>query len=64
MSTKVYVVAASRKEAEDIAGFGFGCESRVAAEAHLRECKAPPTDHFYGSKLSIYAVKLEAKCEA
>lgn len=51
----VYVVAASQEEADQIAEFGW--ESRVGAEAHLRECKAPPTDRFYGNKLSIYAVK-------
>ena len=57
----VYVVAANREEAESIAEYGF--ESRVGAEAHLRECKAPPTDPFYGNKLSIYAVKVEAPCK-
>ena len=57
----VYVVAANRKEAEDLAAFGW--ESRVGAEAHLRECRAPPTDHFYGNRLSIYAVKVKTLCK-
>ena len=55
VSRLVYVVAASRKEAECLAVLGW--ESRVGAEAHLKECREPPTDPFYGNKLSIYAVQ-------
>jgi hypothetical protein len=51
----VYVVASGKKEAEQLAEFGW--ESRTGAEAHLKECKAPPTDPSYGNKLHIYRVK-------
>ena len=54
----VYVVADNLREAQELAEFGW--ESRVGAEAHLEECKAPPTDPFYGNKLSIYAVKVKS----
>lgn len=53
----VYVVAANQKEAEELAKFGW--DSRVGAEAHLWECREPPTDPFYGSKLSVYRVAIK-----
>lgn len=50
----VYVVAATENEALALAE--YGSETRALAEAHLRECQAPPTDPFYGSKLRVYKV--------
>lgn len=55
--TYKYVVAASQKEAEEISEFGW--ETRTGAESHLKECKAPPTDHFYGNKLRVYKVRVK-----
>lgn len=49
-----YVVAASQNEADQL--FEYGWNTRTGAESHLKECREPPTDPFYGNKLHIYRV--------
>lgn len=50
-----YVVAINLQEALDIAG-AFGHETREAAEEHLKEVKAPPTDSYYANQYRIYEI--------
>lgn len=50
----VYVVAQNKKEAAAFAE--FGSESRTLADAHLKECREPPTDPYYGNLLHVYRV--------
>ncbi len=53
-----YVVAVSRKEADEIAR---DCPElihlkKTSANAHLAEVKAPPTDSYYASQYRVYWV--------
>ena len=56
----LYVVAASLFEAKELAP-DFGWDSRTGADAHVKECQAPPTDPYYGNKLKVYKVPKERK---
>lgn len=52
----VYVVAADRKEAQQL--WEFGWETSTGAESHLKECRQPPTDPHYGNQLHVYRVEV------
>jgi hypothetical protein len=59
----VYIVAISQQEAESIARDG-NWESlhhltKAAANEHLKEVKAPPTDPFYASQFRVFTVRLK-----
>lgn len=51
-----YVVAVSQKEAEAYCD-RIGWTDRKAAERHLAEVKAPPTDPFYAAQYKIWEVR-------
>jgi hypothetical protein len=53
---QVYVVAVSEKEAKDIVENGYIHVTRKAAEQHLKEVKAPPTDPYYAAQYKIWPV--------
>jgi hypothetical protein len=59
VSVIVHVVAVSQREAKDMAGNGYLHLTRKAAEEHLKEVKAPPTDPYYASQYKIWQVKVE-----
>lgn len=54
----VYMVAIDKFEAKDLANM-IGHATLKAAEAHLKEVKAPPTDPYYASQYRVYRVKIE-----
>ncbi len=55
---KVYVVAISRKEAEDLAAEN-GWATKEDAEAHLAYVRSPPTDPFYATQYSVREVETD-----
>ncbi len=54
---KVYVVAISQKEANDLAS-QIGHATRAEANRHLQEVQQPPTDSFYANQYRVYAAEL------
>ena len=52
--TKVYEIAANRREAEGLAQEGFGYLKRKDAEEALA---SPEIDTFYRAKLKVFGVK-------
>ena len=55
--TRVFVVAVSQAEADDLADL-IGHATRKEAEAHLSRVQAPPTDSFYASQYRVYESRL------
>lgn len=55
----LYVVAVSWKEAHELAE-QIGHRSRRAAEKHLSDVQAPPTDPDYAKQYRIFIVPVEA----
>jgi hypothetical protein len=55
VSQKLFVVAVSQKEAEMLAPM-IGHRSRSAANEHLREVQATPTDPFYAKQYKVFEV--------
>ena len=53
-----YVVAINQKEANDLVEL-IGHPTRKAAEEHLRDVKAPPTDPHYANQYRVYKVETE-----
>ncbi len=54
---KLYVVATSQKEANELAR-DLGHISMRFAEEHLAEVKAPPTDPYYAAQYRIFTVEV------
>lgn len=57
----VYVVAVSRKEAEELSAAlpYLRHPTRKSANAHLRDVQQPPTDAFYASQYKVWPVRVE-----
>jgi hypothetical protein len=59
LNPKRFVVAVSKKEADDLAAVGLQV-TKDAALKILREIKKPPTDPFYAQQYRIYEVSADA----
>ena len=51
-----YMPAVSQAEADGLVQAGYGHKTPEAAEQHLAEIKAPPTDPYYASQYRVYRV--------
>jgi DNA repair ATPase RecN len=60
---RIYVVAISQKEAEEIARDlpEVTHTSQASALQHLAQVKAPPTDPYYAAQYRIYAIDMRKK---
>lgn len=56
---KLFVVAISQKEADEIAS-QIGHSTREEAELHLRDVQSWPTDPYYAAQYKIYEVETDA----
>lgn len=53
---RLFVVAVSQKEADELGSAGYGYHQRVTAEGHLLRVRAAPTDPFYAQQYKIFEV--------
>lgn len=56
MGSIKWVVAQNQEEAESLSE-EYGYETKEEAQVHLKWCREPPTDPFYGNKLHVYKVE-------